>query len=81
MTRERLFTITDEKPDVLDDAYREVVLERGAEVVDIAYNKGAWRAKWDYKTLRTMLATYGYEATKELALYLKERQKQWEQRI
>lgn len=71
--KERLFMITDDKsPYVKRDAYREVVLQRGDDIVDIVYERGAWRARHDFDNIKSELITYGYDRAKELAEYIKQ---------
>ena len=78
---ERLFIITDNKSAYDNDAYREVVLQKGDDIIDIVYNKGAWRAKHDRDNIKMQLITYGYEEAKKLAEYYREHQKQFEERL
>lgn len=78
---EKVFMVVDNKSIYEDDAYREVVLQRGDDVVDIVYNRGAFRAKSDMASIKTELITYGYDRAKELALYLKELQANFEKRL
>ena len=44
---EKVFMVVDDKSIYENDAYREVVLQKGDDIVDIVYNKGAFRAKSD----------------------------------
>lgn len=76
--QERVFMITDGKsPYIKRDAYREVVLQRGDEIVDIVYERGAWRARIDREKIKSQLITYGWESAKELAEYIKQEQEQF----
>lgn len=76
--QERIFTITDGKSVAADrKAYREVVLQRGDEIVDIVYERGAWRASHDRDNIKSQLITYGWESAKELAEYIKQDQEQF----
>lgn len=78
---ERLFIIEDGKSVYKDnDAYRELVLQRGDEIVDIVYERGAWRAKHDRDKIKSELITYGWDAAKELAEYIKQEQEQFNKR-
>jgi len=80
--RERVFIITDGKSVHTDKkAYREVVLQRGDEIVDIVYERGAWRAKHDRDNIKSQLITYGWESAKELAEYIKQVQEQFNEMI
>lgn len=81
MDKIKLFEITDGKSDLRDGAYREVVLERGGEVIDIVYNVGAFRAKHDMAHIREELNTYGYDRAKELAEYIKQEQANFEKQL
>jgi len=66
-----LYLIDDGKDPLKDKtAYREVVLTKGAEVIDIVYYKRAYMAKHDYRKIESELITYGYEKAKELAQYI-----------
>ena len=75
---ERVFMVVDDKSIYDKDAYREVVLQKGTDIVDIIYNRGAWRAKSDMAKIKSELITYGFDKAKELALYLKNHQANFE---
>lgn len=80
--RERVFIITDGKSVYADKkAYREVVLQRGDEIVDIVYERGAWRASHDRDMIKSQLITYGWESAKELAEYIKQEQEQFNNKL
>lgn len=78
---EKVFMVVDDKSIYENNAYREVVLQKGNDVVDIVYNSGAWRAKSDMAKIKSELITYGYNKAKELALYLKNHQANFEKRL
>lgn len=78
---EKVFMVADDKSIYENNAYREVVLQKGNDVVDIVYNNGAWRAKSDMEKIKSELITYGYDKAKELALYLKNHQANFEKRL
>lgn len=78
---EKLFMVVDGKSVYEDNAYREVVLQKGDDIVDIVYNLGAFRAKSDMASIKSELITYGYDKAKELALYLKDLQANFEKRL
>ena len=78
---EKVFMVVDDKSIYENNAYREVVLQKGNDVVDIVYNSGAWRAKSDMASIKSELITYGYNKAKELALYLKNHQANFEKRL
>lgn len=78
---EKVFMVADDKSIYENNAYREVVLQKGNDVVDIVYNNGAWRAKSDMASIKSELITYGYNKAKELALYLKNHQANFEKRL
>lgn len=80
-TPEKVFMVVDDKSIYENNAYREVVLQKGNDVVDIVYNSGAWRAKSDMGKIKSELITYGYDKAKELALYLKNHQANFEKRL
>ena len=73
--------VVDDKSIYENDAYREVVLQKGDDIVDIIYNRGAWRARSDMANIKSELVTYGYDKAKELALYLKNHQANFEKRL
>lgn len=73
---ERLFIIEDGKSPYDKSAYREVVLQRGEEVVDIVYTKQAYRYRSDFNLIDSQLLTYGFNEAKKLAEYLKTHQDQ-----
>ena len=75
---EKVFMVVDDKSIYDKDAYREVVLQKGIDIVDIIYNRGAWRAKSDMAKIKSELITYGFDKAKELALYLKNHQANFE---
>lgn len=75
---EKVFMVVDDKSIYDNNAYREVVLQKGDDIVDIVYNKGAFRAKSDIANIKSELITYGYGKAKELALYLKNHQANFE---
>lgn len=75
---ERVFMVIDDKSLYNNNAYREVVLQKGDDIVDIIYNRGAWRARSDMANIKSELTTYGYDKAKELALYLKNHQANFE---
>lgn len=75
---ERVFMVVDDKSVYDINAYREVVLQKGDDIVDIIYNRGAWRARSDMAKIKSELITYGYDKAKELALYLKNHQANFE---
>lgn len=75
---ERVFMVVDDKSIYDINAYREVVLQKGDDIVDIIYNRGAWRAKSDMAKIKSELITYGFDKAKELALYLKNHQANFE---
>ena len=75
---ERVFMVVDDKSIYNNNAYREVVLQKGDDIVDIIYNRGAWRARSDMANIKSVLSTYGYDKAKELALYLKNHQANFE---
>lgn len=78
---EKVFMVVDGKSIYEDGAYREVVLQKGNDVVDIAYNRCACRAMSDMDSIKSELITYGYDRAKELALYLKYNQVNFEKRL
>ena len=78
---EKVFMVVDDNSIYNNNAYREVVLQKGDDIVDIVYNKGAFRAKSDMANIKSELITYGYDKAKELALYLKNRQANFEKRL
>ena len=78
---EKVFMVVDDKSIYENNAYREVVLQKGDDIVDIVYNKGAFRAKSDMTKIKSELITYGYDKAKELALYLKNHQANFEKRL
>ncbi len=78
---EKVFMVVDDKSIYENDAYREVVLQKGNDVVDIVYNRGAFRARSDMASIKSELITYGYDKAKELALYLKDLQANFEKRL
>lgn len=78
---EKVFMVVDDKSIYDNDAYREVVLQKGNDLVDIVYNRGAWRARSDMASIKTELITYGYDRAKELALYIKNSQANFEKRL
>lgn len=78
---EKVFMVVDDKSIYENNAYREVVLQKGNDIVDIVYNKGAFRAKSDMASIKSELITYGYNKAKELALYLKNHQANFEKSI
>lgn len=78
---EKVFMVVDSKTVYENDAYREVVLQKGDDVVNIVYNMGAFRAKSDMESIKSELITYGYDKAKELALYLKDLQANFEKRL
>lgn len=75
---EKVFMVVDDKSIYNNNAYREVVLQKGDDIVDIIYNRGAWRARSDMANIKSELITYGYDKAKELALYLKNHQANFE---
>lgn len=79
--RERVFIITDGKSVADSKAYREVVLQRGDEVIDIVYERGAWRAERDREHIKSELITYGWASAKKLAEYYKQVQEQFNKMI
>ena len=78
---EKVFMVVDDKSIYENDAYREVVLQKGDDIVDIVYNKGAFRAKSDMANIKSELITYGYDKAKELVLCLKNHQSNFEKRL
>lgn len=78
---EKVFMVVDDKSIYENDAYREVVLQKGNDVVDVIYNRGAFRARSDMASIKSELITYGYDKAKELALYLKKSQADFEKRL
>lgn len=81
MNEEKLFIVTDGKSAYDNDAYREVILQKGDDVTSIIYNRGAWRAKHDKDNIKMQLVTYGYEEAKKLTEYLKQHQEQFEESL
>ena len=75
---EKVFMVVDDKSIYNNNAYREVVLQKGDDIVDIIYNRGAWRARSDMANIKSELITYGFAKAKELALYLKNHQANFE---
>ena len=78
---EKVFMVVDDKSIYENDAYREVVLQKDDDVVNIVYNRGAWRARSDMASIKSELITYGYDKAKSLALYLKNSQANFEKRL
>lgn len=74
---ERVFMVVDNKS-IYDNKYIKVVLQKGDDIVDIVYNKGAWRARSDMDNIKSALITYGFDKAKELALYLEKYQANFE---
>lgn len=56
---ERVFMVVDDKSIYDNNVYREVVLQKGDDIVDIVYNRGAWRARSDMANIKSELITYG----------------------
>lgn len=57
-----------------DPLYKEVVLHRGDDIVDIIYkNRGKYLAKYDMQDIKSQLVTYGYDAAKRHAECLRVR--------
>lgn len=73
----KLFIITDGKNVYKDKhAYREVVLQRGDDITDIVYKRGAVCASHDRDNIKMQLMTYGYDEAKALAEYIKTKREQ-----
>ena len=75
---EKVFMVVDDNSIYNNNAQREVVLQKGDDIVDIIYNRGAWRARSDMANIKSELITYDYDKAKELALYLKNHQANFE---
>lgn len=73
---ERLFIVSNSKSTKDKNAYREIVLMRGEEVIDITYTKQVYRHRSDFDLLHSQLLTYGFNEAKKLAEYLKVHQEQ-----
>lgn len=74
----KVFEITDGKS-VYDGGCREVVIESGKRLVDIIYNFGAWRAKYDLQHIKSELIAYGEDKAFELAEWIRDEQKFFEE--